>query len=93
MKTHTLLSPTDPLYIRRLARAINAECAANGFYSGWGVTPEMQCGQRKFYGYVRVVRGRLMAHEVGGDGHTVDLTGTDHVNANGAGEVYASRHL
>lgn len=98
----TLLETTDPRFVRRLARAINAECAANGFYSGFGVTPEMHCGQRKFLGHVKVIGGRLMAREVGAqawgtDGdcdsskYSVDLTGADHVNGNGNGEVYASR--
>ncbi len=98
-QTAQLLQPTDPLYVRRLARAIRAECAANGFYSGFGVTPEMQCGQRKFHGHVRIIGGRLMAREVGaqadGDSskYSVDLTGADHVNANGGSEVYASRRV
>lgn len=65
METITLLETTDPRFVRRLARAINAECAANGFYSGFGVTPEMHCGQRKFFGHVKVIGGRLMARRHG----------------------------
>lgn len=92
MNNPNLLPTDDPRFVRRLARAINAECGANGFYSGHGVTPEMQCGQRKFFGHVKTVAGRLMAREVGGNGRwSVDLTGADHVNGNGNGEVYASR--
>lgn len=93
----TLLETTDLRFVRRLAREINRECAANGFYSGFGVTPEMGCGQRKFFGHVKVIKGRLMAREVGanadGDSskYSVDLTGADHVNGNGNGEVSVSR--
>jgi hypothetical protein len=95
--TQTLLAFDSPTYVRRLARAINAECGANGFYSGFGVTPEMQWGQRKFFGHVKVIGGRLMAREVGaqadGDSskYSVDLTGAGHVNGNGNGEVSARR--
>lgn len=93
MKTpSTLLSPTDPRFVRRLARAINRECAANGFYSSFGVTSEMPFGSRKFFGSVKVVRGRLMAREVGGDGRwSVDLTGATSVEGNGNGKVTVSK--
>lgn len=89
------LETTDPRFVRRLAKAINRECCMNGFYSSFGVTPEMECGSRKFIGHVKVVKGRLMACEVAGDsdGWTVDLTGVETVEGNGNGTVGASRLL
>ncbi len=78
-----LLENTDPKFVRRLAREINRECCANGFYSSFGVTPEMGGGSRKFFGHVKVVKGRLMAREVGGHGGwTIDLTGAESVEGN-----------
>lgn len=87
-----ILELTDPRFVRRLARAINAECAANGFYSSFGVSPDAGFGSRKFFGRVKVARGRLMAREVGGDGKwSVDLTGVASVEGNGTGTVSVSR--
>jgi hypothetical protein len=87
---NSVLDTTHPTFVRRLAKAINSECAANGFYSGWGVTPEMGGGQRKFHGHVTVRKGRLLALEVSSRA-IVDLTGCDHVNGNGRRTIYASR--
>ena len=87
-----ILDSADPRFVRRLARAINADCAANGFYSSFGVAPGAGFGSRKFIGHVKVVRGRLMAREVGGDGKwSVDLTGIE--SGNGNGTVTVSRRV
>lgn len=83
------LNPESRLYVMRLARAINLNCRVNGFYSSFGVTPEMECGSRKFCGHVKVIRGRLMATEVCGDvDYSVDLTGATSVEGNGNGTIY-----
>ncbi len=96
MKTQKLevLDTTDPRFVRRLAKAINRECALNGFYSSYGIAPETG-GSRKFHGHVEVVKGRLMAREVAGDTDqcTIDLTGVEVVHGNGNGPVGASRYL
>ena len=94
MRTLTLLESTDPVYVRRLAKAINRECCMDGFYSSFGVTPEMGCGSRKFHGQVKVVKGRLMAREVAGDSDewTIDLSGVRTVEGNGNGTVGASEY-
>jgi hypothetical protein len=90
----TQLDTTAPRFVRRLARAINAECAANGFYSSFGVSPDADFGSRKFFGHVKAVRGRLMAREVGGDGKwSVDLTGVESVEGNGNRTISASRRI
>jgi hypothetical protein len=89
-----ILEPTDIRFVRRLAREINRECASDGFYSSFGVPAEAAFGSRKFFGSVRVRRGRLLAREVGGSGKwDVDLTGADSVEGNGIGTVTASRRF